>query len=1227
MPNIPIKPQEVTWTDEQWQAIWAKGQDTLVSAAAGSGKTAVLIERLIQKVIDETNPMNVDELLVVTFTNASAAEMRQRMAAALEKAVKNNPESQHLRRQLTLINKAQISTLHSFCLNIVRQYAYLLNIDPGFRIANENEAALLKDDTMAEVLEAAYDVADPSAMYRLVDAFTSDRNDQDIEVLIEKLYEMARVNPQPFKWLDALPERYNMEDVERIDDLSIIQSIRQTMSHSVDEAIALILEMRALALMPDGPDAYGETAEMDLTVLYEARAFINERSWQEAYEFFSTFKWGKLKSQKKGTCDESLLDRAKAKRNDAKKVLADATEQFFSRHPDRLLEEMQHMYPLMQTLVELAKQFSMRYSAAKAEKGIVDFSDLEHFALAILTTDEDGEVVPSDVAKDYQARFKEVLVDEYQDTNRLQETILQLVKSGTEADGNLFMVGDTKQSIYRFRLAEPALFLGKYRDFTTTGDAGGLKIDLNANFRSRREVLDGTNYIFKQIMTEEVGEIDYDDAAALKPRAPYPTLDMPVTVSVLHAPELEEEADTPELEAEEEMKKSQLEARYIIRQIQQLMNTGAQVYDAYEKDAAGNPVKRDLEYRDIVILMRSMTWSNDFVEEFKLAGIPLYAELSAGYFEELEVMIMMNTLRIIDNPYQDIPLASVLRAPFVGMTENDLAAIRLAEPKGAFYDALKTFVLRERSGLHAKTAEKLQRFLLQFDDWRDLARRGSLAELIWQVYMDTNYYEMAGAMSNGKQRQANLRALYDRAVAYEKTAFRGLFRFLRFVDRIRLRGEDLGTAKAISQSENVVRLMTIHASKGLEFPYVFVAGLGRSFNKMDFHLPYLFDQDFGLAVKMIDPEKRLQYTSLPFLAVKEKKLLEMKSEEMRILYVAMTRAKEKLYLVGHVKDWETTQVRWQEMLHLSLDEPLPPYVRRTANSYFDWIGPAVARHADYQTQLSLPLAARKDEPSRFDIQIVDVTQFQAADITEEATDVPQTVVEQPLLTRITETFDTPYPYKNRLHKRSKASVSELKRLQTLAQQELPEIFNDTKASSQRVATRPRFMQQRTMTAAEAGTAMHTVMQHAPQQGFKTIAEVASFVEKLVDKELLTPSEGKTVYYKNVLSFFDTNIGHVFQQAKSLHRELPFTYRRADEDGDDQIVQGIIDCLIETTDGEWILLDYKTDHLQHVEDPESVLRDRYAVQLDIYTEAIEHILSIRIAQKVIYAFDIAKTVVL
>lgn len=532
------------------------------------------------------------------------------------------------------------------------------------------------------------------------------------------------------------------------------------------------------------------------------------------------------------------------------------------------------MAPIIKTLVELTEAYSYKFKEAKLQRGLVDFSDLEHYALDILTVKEDGKLQPSPVALDFKQKFKEVLVDEYQDTNMLQETILQLVKSGSEMDGNLFMVGDVKQSIYRFRLAEPMLFLNKYLHFEEEPVSNGLKIDLNANFRSRQEVLHGTNFVFEQIMGETVGEIIYDEKAGLKPGAPYDSVEMPIELAIIYE---EQEDDGEEIDEdaemdfiiEEEIKKSQQEARFIIKRIRELMDGGTTVYDTKQKDPAKRI--RPMKYSDIVILMRSMTWSNDLVEEFKAAGIPLFAESSKGYFEALEVMVMLNVLKVVDNPYQDIPLASVLRAPFIGCTENELAKIRLANRKAPFYEAVKQFVEEEQSGIHSETSEKLQRFLQQLDTWRNLARRGSLSDLIWRIYLDTNYYEMVGAMANGKQRQANLRTLHDRALMYEKTSFRGLFRFLRFIDRMRSRGDDLGVAKSIGEKDDVVRLVTIHSSKGLEYPVVFVAGLGRSFNQMDFSNAYLFDQQFGLAVKAIDPDDRIMYTSLPFLAMKEKK--------------------------------------------------------------------------------------------------------------------------------------------------------------------------------------------------------------------------------------------------------------------------------------------------------------------------------------------------------------------
>lgn len=1233
--TIPVKPADVTWTDDQWKAIYASGQDTLVSAAAGSGKTAVLINRMIEKVIATENPINVDELLVVTFTNASAAEMRHRMAEALEKAIEKNPNSQHLRRQLSLVNKAQISTLHSFCLAIVKQYAYLLDIDPGFRIANEAEVALLRDDILAEVLEQAYDAEDETqvqAIYRLVDSFTSDRDDQAIETLISKLYDTSRVHAEPQKWLWSLPKAYELAEDITIDDLALSQYVKLTVRHSLEEAFVLISEMRAITLQPAGPAPYAETAEIDFAMIQEGIRISQDGTWQELFDYFAMVKWSTLKRvSKDALVDVELQELAKKKREAAKKMINKIKETYFVRTPARLLEEIRLMAPTITTLVELTAIFSEQFRLAKLERGIIDFSDLEHYALQILTVKGEGKLEPSPVALDMQKRFKEVLVDEYQDVNLLQETILQLVKIGSEQDGNLFMVGDVKQSIYRFRLAEPKLFMRKYSDFLESPTATGMRIDLNANFRSRKEVLSATNYVFAQIMGERVGEIQYDDNASLKPAAPYDDREIPVELAVLHPSQEEEEAEeaeeiTNEATELEELKKSQYEARFMIKRIQQMMAEGTMVYDTKTK------TERQLKYSDIVILMRSMTWSNDLVEEFKLAGIPLYAESSKGYFDALEVMIMLNVLKIVDNPYQDIPLASVLRAPFVGLTENELAQIRLADPKVPFYDALRQFIRSEGHGVQTVTFEKLQRFMLAFEHWRDLARRGSLSDLIWKIYLDTHYYEMVGAMPNGKQRQANLRILHDRAFMYERTAFRGLFRFLRFIDRMRTRGDDLGTAKSIGEKDDVVRLVTIHSSKGLEYPVVFVAGMGRPFNKMDFHQPYLFDQDFGLAVKAIDPENRITYTSLPFLALKEKKELEMRAEEMRVLYVAMTRAKERLILVGSVKNWDKTRERWQEAQSLSTDAPLQEYLRARANSYLDWVGPAVARHVDFASVATSTYKALED-PSHWSVQAIDTSQYSyeieaLEDEVEQLLAMPE---DQALLSEITTRFQAQYAYQKSTRKRSKTSVSEIKRLENLQRQEEPEFYFATPAkhSITTIAPRPSFLQEQQLTGAEIGTAVHTVMQHVPQKGFHNLEEVKSFVADLVARQLLTETEGEVLPIAKVFHFFTTAIGQRFKRAKQIRREMPFTISRVDEDGDAQIVQGIIDCLLEDEYGHWILLDYKTDRIQPHFSKEPALskeiQDRYAVQLRVYSEAIEAILHIKVSDKIVYLFDSGQTV--
>ncbi|WP_153732009.1 helicase-exonuclease AddAB subunit AddA [Sporosarcina obsidiansis] len=1230
--KIPAKPPHETFTDEQWKAIHASGKDILVSAAAGSGKTKVLITRMIEKVLNVNKPIDVDQLLVVTFTNAAAAEMRHRMASALEEAILRDPSSVHLRRQLNLLNKAQISSLHSFCLQVVRQYSYVLDIDPGFRIADPTEAAILRDDTIAIILEDTYSKPNPEEIYRLSDSFTADRNDQAIETLIDRLYDYSRVHPNPAEWLQMIPRQYEIGDHVTIDELSFIEPLKLAIRHTLEEAKTVAQDLQRLAEMNEGPLPLLATAKADEAWIDGAIDYVVNGQWEDAYAYFQTLTWFKAGTIKKDSCDEELAKRGKAMRDSVKKIVTSLKETYFTRTPARLLEEIRLMAPLMHTLVDLVNDFATRYQSIKEERGLVDFSDLEHYALQILSKEEDEQLVPSDIAIDYQNRFAEVLVDEYQDVNFLQEAILQLIKKGNETDGNLFMVGDVKQSIYRFRLAEPGLFLGKYERFEEDFLDQGLKIDLNANFRSREEVLDATNFIFRQIMGARVGEIEYDDAAALKYGAQYPEKEVSAGLTILY--ENEEDMEfSEEQQTQQELKKSQAEARFIAQKIKQWQVDQEQVADAFSGK------KRPLEYRDIVILMRSMTWSSEIADELKAAGIPVYVELSSGYFDAIEVMIMLNTLRVIDNPYQDIPLVSVLRSPFVGVTENELAQIRLSKRNAPFYEAVQAFIQTGGAGMEQVTQEKLQRFFLRLEDWRNLARHGSLSELIWKVYQDTYYYEMVGILPNGKQRQANLRALHDRALAYEKTSFRGLFRFLRFVDRMRKRGDDLGEARFMSEKENVVRIMTIHSSKGLEFPYVFLAGMGRPFNKMDFHQPYLFDQHFGLAVKAIDPDKRITFTSLPFLAVKEKKELEMRAEEMRVLYVAMTRAKEHLELVASVKDIEKTMNQWQEAQLLDPSAPLPEYKRSRAGGYLDWIGPAIARHMAFCKFGKAVGGELLDDPSKWEVNAYPFSAFHGTESVKVDDWIPMDVgstdmVDPQLVELVRSRFDTRYPFEHAVEMPSKQSVSELKRIALLELERgdadpFEEMQPDVASSPSFLHDRPSFLQQRSLTKAEIGSAMHTVMQHIDLAQPLDEISAAQFVEELKKRELLTKEEAAVIDVEAIVQFYQTPLGKRLQQADQVLREMPFTYALPAEKGEFQLLQGIADCLFHE-EGDWVLIDYKTDQVRGFHSDVAVaneMQKRYGTQLNLYKNVLESILSIEIKEMLLYLFDGAKIITL
>ena len=748
--RIPPKPESATWTDDQWKAIMASGQDILVAAAAGSGKTAVLVERIIEKILSKEEPMNVDELLVVTFTNASAAEMRHRISEALEKAINEDPASIHLRKQLSLLNRASISTLHSFCLEVIQRYYYLLDVDPGFRIADETEGQLLRDEVLDELFEEEYGKTENEDFFRLVDSFTNDRSDTALMDIIRDLYDFARSNPSPENYLQTIVNMYEVDSELAIDELPFMKSLR-TDIHLQLEAVKGMLE-RGLALtkLPGGPAPRAENFLDDL-VIVETMITASHDSWNTLYQAMQSWSFSRAKVCKGDDFDKKLIDDAQKLRDGAKKKLQDMQAELFTRKPESFLKDMKEMQPLIKTLTQLVQAFSDRFTEMKKEKGLVDFADLEHYCLDILldpSAKKEGIMAPSEAAIAYQQQFKEVLVDEYQDVNMVQEAIVQLVTKEGESTGNLFMVGDVKQSIYRFRLAEPNLFLSKYNRFTNDGEESGLKIDLARNFRSRNEVLAGTNYLFKQIMGVNVGEIEYNEAAELVKGASYPEED-PFPIELLLVDLEKEERDEHEEDNSDEdqaifdaneLEQSQFEARVMAKKIKSMITERVPIF---------NPktgISRPVVYRDIVILLRSMTWAPQIMEEFKQQGIPVYANLSTGYFQATEINIMMSLLKVIDNPYQDIPLASVLRSPIVGLNEDELATIRIHNRKGKFFDAVLSFSRQKPSGESERIYDKVKPFLNRLDEWRSMARQGSLSALIWQLYRDTYFYDFAGGL-------------------------------------------------------------------------------------------------------------------------------------------------------------------------------------------------------------------------------------------------------------------------------------------------------------------------------------------------------------------------------------------------------------------------------------------------------------------------------------------------
>ncbi|MFX3633684.1 MAG: helicase-exonuclease AddAB subunit AddA [Candidatus Pristimantibacillus sp.] len=1260
--EIAAKPENSTWTDDQWRAIVTEGSNVLVAAAAGSGKTAVLVERIIRKI---SSFADVDRLLVATFTKAAAAEMKDRIRIALEKELERQPESEHLRRQLALMNRASITTLHSFCLDVIRRYYPLIGLDPGFRIANETESELMRIDVLDQLFEEKYEGAgDEGAFLKLADRYGGERGDEPLYRLVQQLYDFAQSHPWPAHWLQLTADSFAVADVEELRNSEWVSSLRADVELALAGAQALLGQALELTHQPSGPAPYAVNFEEDLMLVSNLAEMVHHAPWEQWFEPFQAVQFGKLKAMRGDEYDKSLQEQAKELRDNAKKMITSLSDELFGRSAEQFMEELQDLAPLMGALAGLVIEFGERYEAAKRAKGLLDFGDLEHYCLRILRDPESTPevTVPSAAALEYQLQFDEILLDEYQDTNMVQEAIVTLIANPNI--GNRFMVGDVKQSIYRFRLAEPNLFMSKYKSYGTEGSAG-LRIDLARNFRSRMEVVDGVNDVFRAIMRESVAEMDYDSRAELVCGASYPVpesagkfaVELAVISKASSIESEDEESSSSGIAGDEDgesksnaadsaadLQTAQLEARWIAGQITSLIDSGFRVYDGKKKES------RLLEWRDIVILLRAtQQWAPIMIEELQTSGIPAYAELSSGYFDATEVETVLSLLRVIDNPYQDIPLAGTLRSPIFGLNAEELAIIRIQAAKVSYYDA----VLQAAGNLllPEELRRKLSLFLERLERWRSEARQGSLADLIWAIYRETGYYDFAGGLPGGTQRQANLRALHDRARQYEATSFRGLFRFLRFIERMRDSGGDLGTARALGEQENVVRIMSIHKSKGLEFPIVFAAGLGKMFNQQDLRSAFLKHKQLGFGPRFIDPKLRISYPTLPFLSIRRRMKMEMLAEEMRILYVALTRPKEKMFLVGTVADAESKLRRWQTST--DINGRMPDFRIASVNSFLDWLGPlAVARFNSVTSVAEDELSAFK-----WHAGVIEVSMFgteaavgleEPSEGDQEREDRLQGVISLVQLDPVEQDeelrsrLEWQYDYTASTLIPAKTSVTEMKRLHAEVLEEfdnsepLADLFaaHQPKASDQSATggsytfrlRRPRFMEEESMTAAEKGTVSHLLMQHIPLTGQVDEVLLEQTLSEMVDRRLLLKQQADTIDLSAVALFFESSLGQRLLAARWVRREVPFScmfpasrvYPSAAEMTDEPIlIQGVIDCLFEDEEGI-VLLDYKTDRIRLQQWEQTAERHRF--QLELYGEAIESVLGQEISECHVFFFD-------
>ena len=1235
----------VSWTEEQRRVIDTRNCNILVSAAAGSGKTAVLVERILQLITDQQHPIDIDQLLIVTFTRAAAGEMKERIRQAIEKQLETDRENEHLQRQSVLVHHAQITTIDSFCSYVVKNYFHLIDLDPSFRMGDEGEMRLLQADVAEQVMEEAYACEENQEFTDFVDGFSSGKTDTKIVDLLLKLYQFSMSYPYPGEWLESCRQAYEIQNTEELERAPWMQCIKAEIEKEVKEAAELLAQAVEICRQPDGPGFYLELLESEHAGASQALKAETFSQWKTCIDKMKFKRLPPGKKAEKEQVSEQQQKLAKDLRSQAKDLISEIQSKYFQETPEEIIEHLQKAGKPVSVLVNLTLRFMNLYQEKKKEKNILDFADLEHYALEILVEHREDGDCRTDAARELAEQFKEIMIDEYQDSNLVQEKLLTAVSGIEDGIYNIFMVGDVKQSIYRFRLARPDLFMEKFRTYPLTPGEKKLRIDLHKNFRSRREVLESVNYLFYQIMGEDLGGVEYDEDAALYPAREFPPMEQTEPAAEVL---LLEADDQVWKEKEDSQTERELEARMTALRIRELMEN-QQILDKETE------TYRPARYSDITILLRTMSgWAETFKKILNSCGIPASVTTKTGYFSAPEIVTVLDYLRILDNPLQDIPLAGAMRGMPDGFHFQELAEIKILGQEAEKASLFEAVLLAEQ--LDSPLGEKVRKFLTVYRKLRDKVPYTPMHELIWDFFDATGFLFYQQAFVSGEQKKANLLMLVEKARSYESSSYRGLFNFIRYIENLNKYQVDFGEANILSEQEDTVRIMSIHGSKGLEFPIVFVAGMGKQMNFQDARESIVLHPDLGIGAPYVDETFRIRTRTIIQRAVQQEITLESLGEELRILYVALTRAKEKLILTGAVSKLKETLQRF-EMLKRQEKQKLSYEMRMKGKSYLDWILTALARHKAmkplYQSfDCSVyPLNPWYEGPGDFMLRIVsplELVQEETKLRTEEMIkkgelllwDCEQ-VYDRELRAHLQESFSYDYPYKDQAEIPSKLTVSEVKRMQEPMDEESTFLYKDTEENApdaeetqEKESYIPAFMREEevVLEGAERGTAYHRVLECLDYTCLESLDHIKEQLDTMVSKGRLTSRMREAVQDQEIYKFGKSSLGQRMKVASmqgALYREQPFVMsvpanqiQERYDSGEEILMQGMIDAYFEE-DGELVLVDYKTDKVWNRR-PETLV-EKYQVQLQYYKEALERLTQKKVKEVYLYSLYLGREI--